>query len=145
MTVTASRRLFVFSPDLVARLRAAPRAYGPDAIETAYDAFLVDPGMGPMTYLTADGRVLWCDLEWWGVAEPTVGDACAAVAIGARNTGVSELRGLLPPRPDGAPVCPHCDGTGWAMTWRAGEAVRETHCRPCDGVGWPADRTDTCR
>jgi hypothetical protein len=29
-------------------------------VEDAYDAFLLDPGMGPMTYLTSDGRIL-CD------------------------------------------------------------------------------------
>ncbi|WP_437944237.1 hypothetical protein WMF27_15715 [Sorangium sp. So ce281] len=29
-----------------------------DEVEDKYDAFLLDPGMGPMTYLTSDGRVL---------------------------------------------------------------------------------------
>ena len=35
-----------------------------DEVENEYDAFLLDPGMGPMTYLTSDGRVL-LDMRSW--------------------------------------------------------------------------------
>src|SRR5262245_7273659 len=33
-------------------------------VEDKYDAFLLDPGMGPMTYITSDGRILH-DYRTW--------------------------------------------------------------------------------
>jgi len=78
-----------------------------DEVERAYDAFLLDPGMGPMVYLTADGRVLWDERGWDGdgVVEVTGVDARASLVVGARKTGLAALRALLPPAPAGAVVC----------------------------------------
>jgi len=36
-------------------------------VEDSEDAFLLDAGMGPMTYLTSDARVLWDHRSWDGI------------------------------------------------------------------------------
>lgn len=59
------------------------------AIEDEHDAFLLDPGMGPMTYLTSDGRVLWDNRTWDGddISEVSGDDAMATIVVGAKKTG----------------------------------------------------------
>ncbi len=58
-----------------------------DEIETQHDAFLLDPGMGPMVYLTADGRILQDSRGWDGdvVVEVVGYKANAALLIGAKK------------------------------------------------------------
>src|SRR5215831_11848356 len=59
-------------------------------VEDQEDAFLLDPGMGPMTYLTTDGRVLK-DYRSWdgdGLREATLDEAIATLVVGAMKTGI---------------------------------------------------------
>src|SRR6185436_10923397 len=94
-----SQKYFQVPADLLERLQGLRASRPADAIEREHDAFLLDPGVGPPTYLAADGRILWDD-DMWGV-EPTRGEAYAAIVVGARKTGVRDLLRLLPPRPPG--------------------------------------------
>lgn len=107
-----------------------------DEVERAYDAFLLDPGMGPMVYLTADGRVLWDERGWDGdgVVEVTGVDARGSLVVGARKTGLAALRALLPAAPTGAVVCPTCHGTCFAKL--APGIDGEFPCRACACRGW---------
>ena len=122
-----SEKYFVVPGDLLEQLRNLRASRPADEIESAHDAFLLDPGLGPPTYLAADGRILWDD-DSWGV-EPTRGEAYAAIVVGARKTGLRDLLRLLPPRPPGTPDCGESNGTG-----RLGAAL----CSVCRGVGWRA-------
>jgi hypothetical protein len=105
-------------------------------LEVAHDAFLLDPGMGPMLYLTADGRVLEDSRGWDGdsVVELDGEKANAAIVIGARKTGIVELLELLPAPPKGSTTCPKCRGT------RMCEPVpgfgAEHPCTACGSRGW---------
>ena len=65
-----SERDFQVPADLIARLQNLRAGRAADDIERTHAAFLIDPGLGPATYLAADGRVLWDD-DRWGV-EPAV-------------------------------------------------------------------------
>ncbi|MFT3772616.1 MAG: hypothetical protein QM820_45070 [Minicystis sp.] len=107
-----------------------------DEIEGAYDAFLLDPGMGPMTYLTADGRILQDERGWDGdsIVEVTGYDAHAALVVGARKTGIAELLDLMPAAPDGAVACPKCKGTRIAEL--APGMGLNFPCAACDCRGW---------
>jgi hypothetical protein len=109
-----------------------------DEIEAAHDAFLLYPGMGPMLYLTAAGRILEDSRGWDGdaVAELTGVQANAALVIGAKKTGIPGLLGLIPPMPSGARLCPKCNGM------RVAEPVagfgHELPCVVCGSHGWVA-------
>lgn len=107
-----------------------------DEIEDQYDAFLLDPGMGPMTYLTADGRILHDMRGWDGdeIIEVTGFDAHAALVIGARKTGIPELLELIPPPPPGSSTCPRCHGKRLARI--APEFAHEFPCNDCEARGW---------
>jgi hypothetical protein len=122
-----SERYFVVPGDLLEQLRNLRASRPADEIESTHDAFLLDPGLGPPTYLAADGRILWDD-DSWGV-EPTRGEAYAAIVVGARKTGLRDLLRLLPPRPPGTPDCGECNGTG---------RLAAGLCSACRGVGWRA-------
>ena len=122
-----SEKYFVVPGDLLEQLRNLRASRPADEIESAHDAFLLDPGLGPPTYLAADGRILWDD-DSWGV-EPTRGEAYAAIVVGARKTGLRDLLRLLPPRPPGTPDCGECNGTG-----RLAAGLFSV----CRGVGWRA-------
>jgi len=101
-----------------------------DEVEAAYDAFLLDPGMGPMTYLTADGRVLQDERTWDGDAVCEVQDAeleSKCIVVGAKKTGIRELLDLLPERPPDAVICGRCDGARWSLLFN--------HLHPCMGCG----------
>ena len=110
------------SPSLVGMLKAAFPSEQPDAkllateyvqgmdrmqleVEDEYDAFLLDPGMGPMAYLTSDGRVFWDSRSWDGdgLSEVTGNDAIATIVVGAEKTGIADLLSVLPACPDTAP------------------------------------------
>jgi hypothetical protein len=84
-------------------------------VEDQHDAFLLDPGMGPMVYLTADGRILVDGRTWDGEPlheETSEDNATAALVVGAQKTGLGELLDLVR-RLDGATPCPTCNATRW--------------------------------
>jgi hypothetical protein len=104
-----------------------------DQVEADHDAVLLDPGMGPMTYITRDGRVL-LDMRTWdgdSIVEATDDEAIAALLAGAEKTPVVALLDLLPERPPDAHECPMCSGTRYF-------AFRELQllCMLCSGRGW---------
>jgi hypothetical protein len=101
-------------------------------VEDAFDAFLLDPGMGPMTYLTADGRILLDNRNWDGEGleyETSMDRVAAALVVGAKKTGIESLVDLIPKLPDGTP-CGECHGTRW-FRFPEGEIV----CPFCLGRG----------
>lgn len=107
-----------------------------DEIEVQHDAFLLYPGMGPMLYLTADGRILQDSRGWDGdsVVEVFGYDANAALLLGAKITGIRELLNLLPPPPPGAAVCTKCNGTRMAAQIEG--SSHEFPCIACEARGW---------
>ena len=114
-------------------------------IEDSEDAVLIDPGMGPMTYLTLDGRVL-IDFTTWdceetrqglGLVMPDDNESFAALVVGAKKTGIAELLDLLPPCPGGASRCPKCRGVSWARVRPEYDMVMI--CTICSGRGWADD------
>lgn len=130
--VLVSVPLFSLDASLLAALRACRAGRRPDAIEQAYDAFCLDPGLGPPTYLTADGRILWDDDGVWGKTG-TRALALASIRVGAKKTGLDALLGLMPPRPPTATSCPRCRGTGWD---HVEERQATWICPTCAAVGW---------
>jgi hypothetical protein len=136
--ILVSRRLFTPDQDLVLTLRGIRETRGLDEIAISFDAFLLDGGLGPPTYLSADGRIIWDD-DVWGV-QGTLGEALAAIVAGSRKNTLPELRLLLPPRDDAALDCADCDATG---EFDAHGQMRDVDGRPfsvvcptCCGLGW---------
>lgn len=129
-------------PKAIAQVMADDFLAGMDELqqetEAQYDAFLIDPGMGPMTYLTADGRVLLDFRSWDGdeVREATEDEAIMALVVGAKKTGVPQLLDLIPPSPNGGSECPMCHGTRWAEP--VPNFGSTTVCITCSGRGWTA-------
>jgi hypothetical protein len=109
--IVVSARIFELSPQLIAGLRNVQERRGSDDITRQYDAFMLDPGMGPPTYLSSDGRIVWDD-DLWGVIG-TRAEAFAAIMVGVKKTGMVELRDLLPPRGPSSVDCAECLATGW--------------------------------
>lgn len=108
-------------------------------VEDQHDAFLLDPGMGPMVYLTADGRVLVDGRTWDGEAlheETSVDNATAAVVVGAQKTGIGELLALVPRLADASP-CPTCNATRWMPI---GDTGAQVVCPVCYGRAEIDDR-----
>lgn len=133
-TILVSAPLVSIGPSLLEALRSQRQENGlHDPIERAFDAFMLDPGLGPRVYLTSDGRFVWWDDDGYGGSgcRGTRADAFAAIRVGARKTGLVELMTLMPPRPNEASRCESCAGDGWD--------VMPFICRVCVGVGW----TDT--
>jgi hypothetical protein len=115
-----------------------------DELESAHDAFLLDPGMGPMLYLTADGRVLIDGRGWDGepLREATDDEATVALVVGAKKTGIAGLFDLLPPRPPEGSSCPTCRGAR-VERLPATDPERpppELVCSACKGRGWTPGR-----
>lgn len=104
-----------------------------DEVENQHDAFLLDPGMGPMIYITSDGRVLLDMRSWDGepMREATEDEGIAALVVGAKKTSIGELLDLIPVRPPDGLQCPMCSGTRW-FTFGEGQLV----CLLCRGRGW---------
>jgi hypothetical protein len=132
--------LFELSRQLVADLRAYRDARGRDDFSGEHDAFLLDPGLGPPTYLTTDGRILWQD-DGWGI-RGTRADAFVSICAGIRKTGVGRLRELLPQRRADAVNCERCRATGrfdsdGALVDAAGRRC-SLICMTCGGLGWRA-------
>lgn len=111
-----------------------------DEVEKEHDAFLLDPGMGPMTYITSDGRVLLDMRTWDGepLREATDDEATAALVVGAAKTSIGDLLDLIPASPPHGVQCPMCSGTRW---FTHGE-VRLV-CWLCRGRGWATPETIT--
>jgi hypothetical protein len=139
-----SEKLFDLPLELVAELRQVEAAREwRDEITREYDAFLLDAGLGPVTYLSTDGRVIWDDSIGgdcvWGV-EGTSAEAYMAIVAGAHKTGVTRLLDLLPKRPPDAIDCRECDGSGWFNSH--GQLVDVNGqpfsfvCTACAGLGW---------
>jgi hypothetical protein len=105
-----------------------------DEVERDHDAFLLDPGMGPMVYITASGRVLIDGRTWDGEAlrEATDDEGVAAVAAGAGTTGITGLIALIPPCPDDGMICPMCHGSRWFQIQGSATIV----CPLCRGRSW---------
>ena len=136
--VLVSRRLFDLSPSLLEALRTLRDRRGQDDVTRMHDAFMLDPGLGPPTYLTSDGRIIWDD-DGWGVVG-TRGEALAAIAAGIQKTGVSHLEELMPSRPTGSMDCPDCSATGRFDAHGQLQDV-DGHpfsvvCSKCSGLGW---------
>jgi hypothetical protein len=126
---------------LLSQLRASRASTGrePDIIEQRLNAFLLDPGLGPPVYLTADGRVVWDGWYEWTKNAPTERDAYASLIVGAKKTGVAALLDLLPPRPDGADDCLGCVGKRWSDVSSASGERFQIICGVCRGLGWNED------
>ena len=105
-------------------------------VEDEHDAFLLDQGSGPMTYLTADGRVLLDGRSWDGSAlrEATDDEAIAALVSGATKTGLLGLLALVPPCPAEGSTCPLCHGGRRAQPYPG--IGPERVCLLCHGRGW---------
>lgn len=106
-------------------------------VEEAYDAFLLHPGMGPMLYLTADGRVIADNRTWDGSGidmEVSLDEAIMSVVVGSDSSGIDELLELIPPLRDGA-ACPKCNGTRWVQV-----ANVNVVCFVCYGRGEADER-----
>lgn len=133
-----SPKLFDLPASLIEELRAAEssRLY-PDPESADPDIFLLDPGMGPETWLTSDGRIVW---KYFEPIEATPQSVYPAIVVGAMKTGVPGLLNLLPKRSADATDCDHCDGSGW---FSAHGELKDVHgepsafvCLECSGLGW---------
>jgi hypothetical protein len=129
---------FLISQPLLAELRAwrARRAV-PDKVEQSHDAYCLDSGLGPSSYITADGRVLRDGSGWDDepLREATEAEAFQAIVVGAKKTGISGLLALLPRQPNGAPTCSRCEGTRFAPIIPDRDTPRLV-CPACNGLGW---------
>lgn len=105
-------------------------------VEDANDAFLIEESMGPMFFLTAEGRVLVDGRAWdgEGLREATDSEAIGTLTLAAKSTNVDALLDLIPKAPNNATECPVCGGTRWA------EPVpgfrHKMVCVLCVGRGW---------
>lgn len=132
----------IFAPTvrcLEALQRRRERCAGDD-ITARYDAFMLDPGLGPPVYLSSDGRIIWDD-DIRGVVG-TRGEAFSALAAGCKRTGVVELLELIPPRPVASADCSECAAAGWfdfhgRLKDTSGTAFSVV-CMKCAGLGWTA-------
>jgi hypothetical protein len=144
--ILISRRLFIPDEDLVLALRAIRETRGFDEIAVRYDAFVLDGGLGPPTYLSADGRLIWDD-DIWGV-RGTFGEALAAVVAGSRKNALPTLRVLLPSRDEAAFDCAECDATGQVDAhgqMRDVEGRRlSVVCPLFGGLGWQSAKISLC-
>jgi hypothetical protein len=138
--VLVSVELFQPSKELLSELREYRQVNGADDLMKTYDAFMLDPGLGPAIYLSSDGRIVWDD-DGWGVLG-TRADALAAIRAGVNKTGVQRLLALLPSRESGSIDCPNCDATG---RFDAHGQLRDVSgqrfsivCVTCAGLGWTA-------
>lgn len=135
-------------PETVADEYVASMGSWEDQVSESHDAFLIYSGMGPMLYLTSDGRVLEDSRGWddTGIVELTGDAAYAALVTGAGSTGIQELLDLIPPMPPGGRPCPRCGGTRRArLLGPDGRPVEGSGpgypCASCGSRGWvaPAD------
>jgi len=132
---------FTIPEAILAKLRAvrADRGYTDPVIERE-DAFFLYEGLGPVCYLTSDGRVL-VDSSWWDGRPLYEGDddeAYSSIVVGAKNTGIPELLSLLPAALPASRRCERCKGERWMNFGRdlnTGKPARVV-CHECSGRGW---------
>lgn len=106
-------------------------------VEEKFDAFLLDPGMGPMTYITADGRILEDMRTWDGndVEQVTsLNVAIASLVVGACKTGIQELLDLIPSMVGGID-CPLCHGHRFLAPYSVEKGFGGIICILCHGRG----------
>lgn len=123
------------SPDIprVADAFVAAMDQCQDEVEAELDAFLLDPGLGPMTYLTSDGRVI-LDMRGWDgepMREASEDEAITALVVGAKKCAIGELLDLIPAPPHEGQPCPMCAATRWFVF---GDVP--IVCPLCRGRGW---------
>jgi hypothetical protein len=106
-----------------------------DDIAAQYNAFLLDPGLGPTTYITADGRMVWDEAGFWGV-RGTLHEALGGLVAGIKKTGVVELCELLPARLESASTCLECVSGRWIR------GHLNLICPSCRGLGWTDPNLD---
>lgn len=137
-------RLSTAAPDPVAVARgyASAMADWQREVEEQNDAFLLYAGMGPMLYVTADGRVLVDGRGWDDEAlrEATDDEAIGAMVVGARRTGITLLLDLLPPKPPSASDCAGCEGARFMTLQASNGEPFPIVCTDCAGRGWSAAR-----
>jgi hypothetical protein len=131
-TVDLFKRAGELDPDDAARAFCKDMDRQQAEVEDRYDAFLLDPGMGPMTYITSDGRILRDSRTWDGEGiqfETSLDGVISALVVGAKKTGFVSLLDLIPPLENGT-RCSTCHGTRWFHS-QIGEVV----CPTCRGRG----------
>ncbi|MGE0487881.1 MAG: hypothetical protein AB7S38_01570 [Vulcanimicrobiota bacterium] len=109
--------------------------------ENAGDAIVLTSGIGLVSYLTRDGRVL---VEGDGIvdsspledAEPD--EASTFLVHAARFLELPELLQLVEPAPPAADDCDICQGTRWSPR------NKNVVCFRCHGKGWLAPPTSQC-
>ncbi len=114
-----------------------------DEIEEEYDAFLLDPGMGPMCYLTSKGQVLMDGRSWddTGIRFAEEDEAIAVLVVGAEKMDAPYLLTLIPEAPPHAQTCPWCDGERRAALYPDMEPNKFIFiCMICHGRGWADER-----
>jgi hypothetical protein len=126
---------------LLAQLRRVREAQTlPSVVEQELDAFRIHVGLGPDSYLTADGRLLDDHADLDGPRD--LREASDATAIGglvllAQQARLPELLDLLPSPPPDAAVCARCQGTRWAKLVEVpGFDGPRGICVVCHGLGW---------
>jgi hypothetical protein len=142
--ILVSKRLFEPNAALVSELHDYRGTHGVDDVMKTYDAFLLDPGLGPAVYLSMEGRIIWDD-DGWGVTA-TRAEALASILAGVKKTHISALRTLLPSRTTDSCDCSNCGATGW---FDAHGRLQDIHgrrfsvvCMTCAGLGWTAPSVD---
>jgi hypothetical protein len=111
-----------------------------DSTSVKHGALWLHTDLGPVYYLTRDGRVLSEDviLET-PIEEAPYRAALSALILGARHLGAPELLSLLPVRPVEAPDCVPCLGTGrWRLPGETTPPNATILCPDCGGLGWGA-------
>lgn len=127
---------FTISTQLLHALRSLhDRGWRADDVTAGHDAFLLDPGLGPAVYLTADGRILIDERAWSDgpLREATEDEAIVALVVGAHKTGIEGLIDLIPPPPEGSQACSRCDSHRWLAAETDAFALV---CPDCRGTGW---------
>jgi hypothetical protein len=127
------------------RLREKEVANGRlDSTSIEHDALWLHTDMGPVYYLTRDGRVLSEDviLET-PIEEAPQRAALSALILGAKHLDAPELLSLLPSRPVGVPDCVGCSGSGrWKLSGETSRPRATILCPECAGLGWVSSRED---
>ncbi len=122
------------SPELVVALELYQATRSTDPIADRYHAFMLDPGLGPPTYITSDGRLIWDEADIWRFI-PTMNDALIGVAVGIEKTKIILLNTILPQKPNDAISCHTCKGTG-SFEVPINNIPKRFFCKGCGSLGW---------
>lgn len=112
-----------------------------DSTSIEHDALWLHTDMGPVYYLTRDGRVLSEDVILrTPIEEAPHRAALSALILGAEHLDAPELLSLLPGRPVAVPDCVGCSGTGrWKLPGETSPPNATILCPECGGLGWGAE------